>query len=585
MLAYFIKNPIFRELMFRTILKDKISPLLYTISLLIVLFLHFAPTECSSVHVHNAQPRSRQIEITHYLAPFENCNNIIVVSRNIQNLKSHRAPIILFTTPYSDLLRFPVLRRNVSHYCSASFRIMPNPNNPKATVDWNHGIKTSFGLQYFILVTNSKSTFQQFIEKLGADFYHYKRKEIMIIDVTLDVNGVTIWPASADHVTFYYHNMYHHEGISVSGNPSRCWIQVQCEGHDCFDELQIIGETVSQLNKYFWEINNRAIASARWSNEKKPLHKKSPTEGYFLTDLIESKEFWLPHDFNRYSDLNITPFYYFPTLNKFFTSHSRPFEFVIEQVQTERFLSCYKVKPDSFILAALTDPFDISSWICIVLSLMLTSTILTALLATPTMDGVIFMIGIFLENSVMDRLIKVKTRFHITVGLRLLVGVCVLLTGTVLVNWYKTLFTMEMIVPAWQTSPWETLFEIQVIMPFNLVGIPGVQPPRISYLVFFATIRHIFFPFSYEIDQFREVETGQSGVKKMATRVENTFNVGIGIKPTFNVTNYTAYVLKMENISYHTMLPISPFKPIQYEETDRFMDTVSACQKIAYLDT
>lgn len=71
----------------------------------------------------------------------------------------------------------------------------------------------------------------------------------------------------------------------------------------------------------------------------------------------------------------------------------------------------------------------------------------------------------------------------------------------------------------------------------------------------------------------------------MATRVENTFNVGIGIKPTFNVTNYTAYVLKMENISYHTMLPISPFKPIQYEETDRFMDTVSACQKIAYLDT
>lgn len=46
-----------------------------------------------------------------------------------------------------------------------------------------------------------------------------------------------------------------------------------------------------------------------------------------------------------------------------------------------------------------------------------------------------------------------------------------------------------------------------------------------------------------------------------------------------------AFYKRLELISYNEVLPVSPYKPIHYKEVERFVNTLSTCEKTAFIDT
>lgn len=73
----------------------------------------------------------------------------------------------------------------------------------------------------------------------------------------------------------------------------------------------------------------------------------------------------------------------------------------------------------------------------------------------------------------------------------------------------------------------------------------------------------------------------------MVRRIENNLKLAHSLRPRVNMRIFSAdtYIQQVENISYHNILPVSPFKPIKYNEADRFIQTLSTCEKTAFLDT
>lgn len=122
--------------------------------------------------------------------------------------------------------------------------------------------------------------------------------------------------------------------------------------------------------------------------------------------------------------------------------------------------SCHKVKSVFDIALALSSPFDIVSWAYLGTSFAIVIVILTALHRKVVSDDVLILVGISLENSVLSsRTIYeaiIRTERHRMIGLYVIISIWTLLIGTILTNWYKTWFTMEMIIPMKYQSPWET---------------------------------------------------------------------------------------------------------------------------------
>ncbi|OXA42297.1 7-cyano-7-deazaguanine synthase [Folsomia candida] len=153
------------------------------------------------------------------------------------------------------------------------------------------------------------------------------------------------------------------------------------------------------------------------------------------------------------------------------------------------FVSCYKVKSDTFILSGLTTPFDTYSWISILFSVSITALILTLLPRTCRSERFYAMIGVLLENSVACENKLFQERFPAmskVFGVRILLGVWILTSGTFLTNWYKTSFTMDMIVPALYTPPWETWLDIQgmeALLPLNMFDFSDLdaRPPYLHF--------------------------------------------------------------------------------------------------------
>ncbi|OXA49086.1 hypothetical protein Fcan01_16818, partial [Folsomia candida] len=546
-----------------------------------------------------------KIEISDYLTPFEGCTNIIFIPKNPIDLKLDKAPIILLKTTIQEEQidkRFSLeRRRNVIQHCWASFGILPNPNNLSKYMNWRHRYikKTSFGIQYFVIVTNFKSTFQKFIETLGAASHRYILREIIIVEVVLDTERI-ILPVlennDKDGIVLYYHNMYHHDGIILKGQKSKWWYKITCSipaGQNCFKKLQAIGDTVSNLNKYFWNrrTNTERMYNRLDSNANPIKRWYSVSEKFIPSNLISLVEFWLLNEHIEYVKLNITPFYNLPVLKKYASAHIRPLEFIMQKVQTASFLSCYNVKQESFILSALNSPFDVESWILIQLGIWVMIISLTLLPRVLSSDGVMVVVGILLENSVLNQSEKFTTRFpkrSSKYGIHLLIAAWVLLAGTTLTNWYKALFTMELVTPPTYAPPWETTLDIegiQVLMPYNLLDMTGMETAIDRYMRFYISISEIFFPYNYETKKYQEMKTSHNGFKRMASHIEKTIPLLNVRMSTQDNGSIDAFYKRLELISYNEVLPVSPYKPIHYKEVERFVNTLSTCEKTAFIDT
>ncbi|OXA43089.1 hypothetical protein Fcan01_22058 [Folsomia candida] len=74
---------------------------------------------------------------------------------------------------------------------------------------------------------------------------------------------------------------------------------------------------------------------------------------------------------------------------------------IFESVRNYGFISCYLVKPDTFIFSALSDPFDVATRIYLLVGFIVLATTLTILSGHMSSYGILVATGICFENSVL----------------------------------------------------------------------------------------------------------------------------------------------------------------------------------------
>ncbi|OXA48926.1 hypothetical protein Fcan01_16162 [Folsomia candida] len=546
-----------------------------------------------------------KVELGDYLTPFENCTAIVMMpeNRTIRFSKLSKNPIVLTNKTCDDTAKFELLfsiqrRRNPSRHCWALFAVYPEADY-LITYEQDRNnrafIRETVNHQYLILLTSFKSAIQHSLKNNLRFLMEIGRREVIVVDILLDGQG-TLRPVPYDgRLRLEYHNVNHDPNILMDdGKPSIPWYPIECLNYDradCFEKVTSIGKATANLNKHLLEIRE-AIS---FDPSKKPIVCHIPVKSrQIYQKLSDSRRFteFIGHLLVSDSCHNASARYTTPVISNVATqlSFTTP---IIESVRDYGFISCYMVKPDTFILSALSDPFDMETWISLCVGFTVFVAILTILPGQLGWAGMLFATGICLENSVLDGENLFRSRFPSKSdiqGVRILIAVWVVLTGTTLTNWYKTSFTMDMIVPVKYDPPWDTFLDIegaQVLMPFDLLDETGLL--AIGY---FGKFRHLTFlnHVLLRVDPFVNYQ-GNYSVFKGYARMAQLLK---GIIPLFEFsipalqaqgTTLKAYTTKQESMYLNISQQQSPIKPIDYNETDRLVKTLATCVKVAFLDT
>ncbi|OXA48979.1 hypothetical protein Fcan01_16338 [Folsomia candida] len=539
-----------------------------------------------------------QLQLNDYFLPFENCTSMAIIPRNlkIQSLEIDNNPILLLnktcrTYKYIEH-RFGLQRRlNPSRHCWASFVLLTGNDQLGNYLVFNGNhlfIRVTMSSQYLIFLSTTKSGIQDYLKLRKPVTHKYGRREIIIIEVSLhkDEMARQVCPKI---LQLHYYNVNHHPDLKMmDGEPSKSWYSAKCliskGGQDCFRQIQMISQRTASLNEYYWRIpavvkneNVRTIA-------KKLTYKVNLRKMYkqliALTVLNEFVAFWLLQEvWDKHS--NITACYEIPVLEKPIVYDSQH-EFIPHRSETFSFISCYKVKPvTGNILHALTSPLTTHSWIYLTFSLSIILLLVNVSRSKIGFEGALILIGVCLESSVLDRLESYKRTLpmnYLSLRVHFLLGVWTILIGTVLTNWYKAFFTIEMIVPATYPPPWTSFLDIdgmQAYLPFELLADTRVDNSKVlggfRYLTFFTRLRHR----AYGLTR----DPGKSKVFKQTRKLAQFI-----VRLIPRISRKIAYH-EQEELFYNQILPISPIKPIGYDETDRIVKTLSKCGKQAFLDT
>lgn len=140
-----------------------------------------------------------------------------------------------------------------------------------------------------------------------------------------------------------------------------------------------------------------------------------------------------------------------------------------------RIVSCYQVGIQDSQFRALSDPLDGPTW-----TLMVTSFTAVILFFALIPDSNWFItLGVLLENSVVGEPKSVTRGMPgYTTGVEAVLLLWTVLVGTVLTNWYKSAFTIDMIRPVAVLAPWENITgfkNVRMAMRFQTVdtGVGG----------------------------------------------------------------------------------------------------------------
>ncbi|OXA43017.1 Trypsin V-B [Folsomia candida] len=313
-----------------------------------------------------------------------------------------------------------------------------------------------------------------------------------------------------------YFNTYHHSGLVVAGKPSQRWYTIECLSHDgaqCFRSAQIVGKDINELSKYFVEIT---LYRGRKDVESKV--RKWYDRG------CEEREL---HEIVKLTKLSeLASFWSFQDASKYSNLNITPrhrtpapqdnpdmeYTYVTGSVESFSFVSCYKER-------------------------------------FPAKSNVF--------------------------GVRLLLWVWILMSGTVLTNWYKTSFTLEMIVPVMYASPLETWLDIpdmEALLPLNMFQVLDSESFG-AYSLFHLRMHEKFTTST----RYRAIAEQLSNIKVDPSDRRKPINEESFVKEEF--------MTRWERILKTHLLRYSPLKPIQYSETVRLVEKLSTCGKIEFLDT
>ncbi|OXA58689.1 hypothetical protein Fcan01_06475 [Folsomia candida] len=447
--------------------------------------------------------------------------------------------------------------------------------------------------QYFIWFTSLADEFQTWLtkstmHKVGL----FGVREFFVVHVRLDLHTGFVYidrEGENGQLFLHYHNRHY---CSVTILISKPWYTIPCHSDEistCDNtKLDSITQFVANLNRYFWDFESWIISL----NNDKILNLQNkytflrPVDSYddivtFIT-FDEFLGFWLLHDI--LPQLNMTdPGQQLGRNYILGQKHELKFNpeanIILEGVELFSWLSCHGVNMDnSTPLSELVSPFDWRTWILLWIILFVGISLLSVVIpiqggassdkiSTTCQLSWFISIGILLECSVFGVYLKSFVNRRSTCGIMsayIILAFLAILFGTVLTNWYKSSFTMEMIVPPRFTAPWRSVADLAgftVIVPMEAIL------NSFELKLTDDSIHPMFYSMIQSKLKKRMEYVGTSRVLKEYRDFAWTLYYG-GNKSTTSTNQFGQEFVK----------------PVKYSETIQFVNNLSTCDRVAYMD-
>ncbi|OXA41036.1 hypothetical protein Fcan01_24267 [Folsomia candida] len=568
--------------------------------------------------INQAPIGSIQAQVYHlnYLYPFQNCTTMIFINKNLvwdTIMRPSSGPIILLSYDTKISLAPGVvivrkfskqMRRNSVPHCWATFTILPE--NEYLTLNRHHPdfishqpfMEANVWSQYFILVTAVPDVIQTYVKSEQVSS-RLRQREVIIVDITHVINN-------GPKLKMHYYNIYYIKNPTVGMGSSEQWYQIDCLPSDCFKHLIATEKNVSNLNKYFWA-SYASFGSAHKVNVRKlfghtdigPI-QHSTLEYRRLANLTTFHgflSFWVLQDMIEHNFSNCMPLHFITPIQGYGLSAYGRFNFIIYDVHQHSYVSCYQVSSNSDILNALTSPLDGLSWTllstCFVTVVLILTGVFCASTSTVSSDRIFLVVGLTLESSVLLSRSIYEARFlrsrHELIGLYSIISVWILLVGTILTNWYKSWFTMEMIVPRTYKSPWTNVMDVEgfrILMPFSLVDeYDSLKVPTLEHFLyqdFYSKLHYRFLRKSLESVNYKRLVAHQNIAKRLFSMLQPYFGLDENMRP-----GIFAYRVGTPPVYNKSALQDYPIQPIEYNTGDTFeiARKLASCGKVALMDS
>ncbi|OXA40183.1 hypothetical protein Fcan01_24827 [Folsomia candida] len=547
-----------------------------------------------------------RIKIEDYFVPFENCTTMVFTKVTFALGMIH-VPIISFVYDTNTTLgtggiihdKFSIVRkRNSAPHCWATFAILPETASlfdQDEYINLPPFIYRTWRSHYFIMITAVIHEVEGYLRQYSV-LSNLHLVQVILVDITQENNSL---------LRFGYHNIYHIKKPAAIGmEKSEAWYPITCAPAHCFDQLVLLDQNVSRLNKYFWTayVLGPNIPLLSDLVDHIDLRNKCQSRHAFqriadVTSFHGFLSYLILQDVLIYDFKYSTPFHTFESMYGMHFQSRGGFGFIMNDVQKYSFISCYGIRRNSEMLGSLSSPFDMISWACIGTCFTTVVLILTLTLGRYLSDGVFVVIGISLENS--TSLPVYENRFtrkgYPSPGVCTLVAIWSIFVGTILRNWYKSCFTMELIVPTVYESPWTSVMDVEqirILMPFGLLG--GNTPDWKSLADFFRYKLFYLKILQHCIKIRKGRGDNKLGVvhKKVAEnlvkRLIPHFGMDNNLRTVRNATFSPIGGLNDPHPLYEkTALKDYPIHPVKYDEPDSYgvITTLKTCEKVALMDT
>ncbi|OXA42739.1 Leucine-rich repeat-containing protein 30 [Folsomia candida] len=533
---------------------------------------------------------------TEYLQLFKHCT-IMVFSKEKVSPMSFTKPILgpVVLLEYSNRNLGKLLakkfslqrRRNPVKHCWATFAVLPEKSElilhyMPFVMKKTCFIEARLSVQYFIWVTSTTLdvlTFESNILELGL-------REVIILKFS-------VFFYESPLLRMYYYNMYHLKNPPVGVELSEQWYEISCLPFECLYQLDTVSNNVSKLNKYFW-YNPRTLYVLD--------HVDFTHLGYQKLASVTTKNTFLAYLI--FQDVLINglkkskTLHYISPIKRIRYYTSRWFNFLYYDVKSYSFVSCYGIRSSFDLGSALTGPFDVSSWTILATSFIIVVIIFTSLRRNVISDGFFLVVGISLESSVLTLQTVYETTFrrkkHYLVGSYAIIAVWIVLMGTILTNWYKTWFTMEMIIPTKYKSPWDSVINnegITVLMTFSLLddNYYEVQPKIdfFRYRSFYFEILLRCLEIASQDVEYKRLVHNRKTAKALADMLLYHLGYNANLIPimkgrALSNTRNSANAPQLNKSALQNI----PIRPVEYDEGDSYKitKTLKTCQKVALMD-
>ncbi|OXA41999.1 hypothetical protein Fcan01_23312 [Folsomia candida] len=551
-----------------------------------------------------------RIKVTDYFVPFINCTTMVFARDkwSTETNSPKHGPIISlgYDTNISLVTgkmiqeKFSVAqRRNKAAYCWTTVTILPEEtgmfkgNEYFKFVGQSSFIDKAWRSHYFILMTGVVNDIKLDNWMDLQIFDYFGLIELIVVDIDQHPSSL---------LQYKYYNMYFNCGIplinelrkyigvhAIEMEQSAAWHHIECSQDNCFDSFTQLGKKLSLRGKYFWTVEQLSLANIAILRDPvdQMADKSKPSTRHIYKNLADATSFHqflsfvILQDVLIYGFVGKMPYHYFRDMWRLSGFPTGGYDFVIHDVKTYSFVSCYGVKLNSTMLDALSSPFDDTSWAYLGICFVTVALLLISILRRCSSNAILLVLGISLENSV--SLSHFETKFrrkrYSMVGVHSLFAIWTILVGTVFTNWYKTLFTMEMIVPTVYKSTWTSLMEVEgirIFMPFFLLtgnAVEAYTADFYRYFFFYYQLLGISYHISFNGKQDKD--------RKIATNLFRRLQPHFGMDDNINVVRNGTFI---STVGFHELpvynrstLEDFPIQPVLYDGEDSY--------RVALIDT